>query len=218
MTNNLKDSLKKTLQGFLTQISGLGGDSRQLVFEPPATGDEIANIEKRLNYKIPSDFRTIVQTLSRHCEFKWFLPDNFELPPALKGIFCGELHWGVNFILDFNEDKDSWIKNVFPNSDDEYDKIWHNKFVFQEVGNGDYISIDLSIENYGKIVYLSHDDGEGHGFVMANSFSELLINWTQLGCAGGEDWQWLPFCADKYSGISPTCLNAELWKQTLRLI
>jgi hypothetical protein len=29
---------------------------------------------------------------------------------------------------------------------------------FQEVGNGDYLSIALD----GKFVYLSHDDGEGH--------------------------------------------------------
>ncbi|MBO9701771.1 MAG: hypothetical protein J7604_16310 [Sporocytophaga sp.] len=46
--------------------------------------------------------------------------------------------------------------------------------------------------NYGKIVYLGHDDGEGHGYIMANSFSDLLNKWTKLGCVGGEDWQWLP--------------------------
>jgi hypothetical protein len=95
--------------------------------------------------------------------------------------------------------------------------VWHNKFAFQDVGNGDYLSIDLAPDNLGKIVYLSHDDGEGHGFVMANSFYDLLSNWTKLGCVGGEDWQWLPFCKDKTSGIDPTCSNAHLWYKTVGL-
>ena len=81
---------------------------------------------------------------------------------------------------DFNESKDGWIKEVFPNLEDEYDNVWHDKFVFQEVGNGDYLSIDLTPSNSGKVIYLSHDDGEGYGFVMANSFTALLNNWTMV--------------------------------------
>ncbi|OQP57933.1 hypothetical protein A3860_39750 [Niastella vici] len=115
------------------------------------------------------------------------------------------------------QNKDGWVKEVFPDPENDYNKVWHNKFVFQEVGNGDYISIDLSPDKYGKIIYLSHDDGEGHGYVMADSFSELLSNWAQLGFVGGEDWQWLPFCKDKTSGIDPSCSNALLWQHTIGL-
>jgi cell wall assembly regulator SMI1 len=209
--------MKERLTKILQQIEKLGGDARPLIFEAPVSFDDIYVIEQQLNYKIPDDFKNALLTLSSHCEFKWFLPDNFQLPNELKQIFSGELHWGIDFILDFNESKDGWIKEVFPAPENEYDRIWHNKFVFQEVGNGDYISVDLSPETYGKVIYLSHDDGEGHGYIMANSFSELLNNWTQLGCVGGEDWQWLPFCEDTKSGIDPTCANALLWRQTIML-
>ena len=209
--------MKERLTHILQRIEKLGGDARPLIYEAPASYDDVYEIEQRLNYKIPDDFRNALLTLSSHCEFKWFLPDNFPLPNELRQIFSGELHWGIEFILSFNRNKDNWINEVFTDPEDEYDKVWHNKIVFQQVGNGDYLSIDLLPDTYGKIVYLSHDDGEGHGYVMANSFSELLDNWTQLGCVGSEDWQWLPFCEDKTSGIYPNHTNGLLWRQTIGL-
>jgi cell wall assembly regulator SMI1 len=211
-------AMKENLENFLNHITRLGGDSRQLIFERPALAEEVDNVEKMLKYQLPDDFRDVLLMVSSHCEFKWFLPKDFKLPKELRGIFCGEIHWGLEYIVQFNEDRDRWVKDVFPNPNDEYDKVWHNKFVFQEVGNGDFLSIDLSAADYGKVIYLSHDDGEGHGYVMANSFYELLHNWPQLGCVGAEDWQWLPFCEDKHSGINPQSPNAIQWKKTIRLI
>jgi cell wall assembly regulator SMI1 len=209
--------MQEQLIRILRQIEKLGGDARSLIFEKPAEFDDVYEIEKKLGYSIPDDFKNTLLTLSSHCELKWFLPDSFQLPYELREIFCGDLHWKMDSVLDSNQGKDGWIKEVFPDPDNEYDRVWHNKFVFQEVGNGDYLSIDLSPAFYGKIIYLSHDDGEGHGYVMANSFSELLNNWTKLGCIGGEDWQWLPFCESKTSGINPTCANAKIWKQIIGL-
>lgn len=210
--------MKEQLLNFLQRMKELGGDARTLIFEGPALFDDVHEIEQQLSYPIPDDFKNILLTVSSHCEFKWFLPDNFQLPDELRGIFCGEIHWGLNFILQFNKAKDSWVSDVFPDPNNEYDKVWHDKFVFQEVGNGDFISIDLSSKAYGKVVYISHDDGDGHGYVMANSFSELLSKWTQLGCVGGEDWQWLPFCENKTSIINPSCPMAKLWLQTIGII
>jgi hypothetical protein len=207
--------MKEYLENYLNKIAHLGGNSKQLVFESPATESDLVDIELNLMYEIPSDFRNILLTVSSHLEFKWFLPEDLILPGPLRQIFAGELHWGVDFILQFNDNKDGWIREVFSNPFDEYDKVWYNKFVFQEVGNGDCISIDLILENYGKVIYLSHDDGEGHGYVMANSFSELLESWIKLGCVGGEDWQWLPFCENKTNGINPNCSNAQLWYETI---
>ena len=211
------NNIKETLEKILNHIDSLNGDARELVFEEPATEKEILEIEQKLNYKIPDDFRNCLLTISKHCEFRWFLPDDLQLPNQLSEIFCGDIHWGTKFIIQFNENKDDWVKKCFPNPDNEYDKVWHHKFAFYEVGNGDLLSIDLNPDTYGEIVYLSHDDGEGHGFVMAKSFSELLENWVPLGCVGGEDWQWLPFVENKTSGINPNCENAKLWLKTLKM-
>jgi len=207
--------MKNVLESFLIQIKILGGNSREFIFEDPANKKEIEQVEKELGYQLPNGFKQALLTISSHCEFSWFLPDKFPLPKELRQIFCGDLHWGIDYIVEFNESKDGWIRNVFPNIDNEYDQVWHNKFVFQEVGNGGYLSIDLTEGNYGKIIYLSHDDGEGHGYIMANSFSELIQNWSLIGCVGPEDWQWLPFCNNRSEGIDPNCPNAQLWRQTI---
>lgn len=210
-----RSTMTMILESFLTHVARVGGKSRKLVFERPANFKEIDEVENALGYELPNDFKHILLTISSHCEFRWFLPDKFPLPLELREIFCGELHWELNYIVECNQSKDGWVRDVFPNVEDEYDKVWHKKFAFQEVGNGDYLSVDLSESNNGKIIYLSHDDGEGHGYVMANSFSDLIRNWTHLGCVGAEDWQWLPFCDNRYDGINPNCPNAKLWKQTI---
>lgn len=209
--------MKNILDQILNKIEAIGGEVNEMIFEPPSTEDELISIEKELGQPIPAEFRKTLLTLSGHCELSWFLPDEFELPEELEEIFSGNLHWGTKFIINFNQNKDKWIKEVFPNPEDEYDEIWHNKFVFQEVGNGDYLGIELNDENYGKIVYLSHDDGEGHGYILANSFEQLLSNWSKIGFVGAEDWQWLPFVENENSGILPESSNALKWKELIKL-
>ena len=207
--------LKDKLEAFIAHMRTLGANPTDCKFDPPASAEAVQQIEAELGYPLPGEFKQILLTVSGHVEFRWFLPDEITLPDALRGVFSGALHWGLEWILPCNQSKDSWISRVFPNSEDPYDRVWHQKFVFQEVGNGDYLSIDLAPDSYGKIIYLSHDDGKGHGYMMAPSFSALLESWTTLGCVGAEDWQWLPFCANATDGIDPDCPNALLWKQTI---
>jgi hypothetical protein len=209
--------VEEKLESFLKAIEAIGGNTKPLVFTSVASEAEVLDIEQRLGFRLPAEFRDTLLTVSSHCEFRWFLPDEFELPPVLRQLFSGELHWSLELLWQFNEAREGWIREVFSNPEDEYDKVWYNKFVFQEVGNGDFIAIDLLPESYGKVVYLSHDDGEGHGYVMANSFKALLTDWVELGCVGGEDWQWLPFCENKLAGIDPNSENALLWKQIIKL-
>jgi hypothetical protein len=209
--------VEEKLESFLKAIEAIGGNTKPLVFTSVASEAEVLDIEQRLGFRLPAEFRDTLLTVSSHCEFRWFLPDEFELPPVLRQLFSGELHWSLELLWQFNEAREGWIREVFSNPEDEYDKVWYNKFVFQEVGNGDFIAIDLLPMSYGKVVYLSHDDGEGHGYVMANSFKALLTDWVELGCVGGEDWQWLPFCENKLAGIDPNSENALLWKQIIKL-
>lgn len=199
---------------WLNSIADIGGDARELVIKPGASEEKIQKEEEKIGIPIPSELREALK-LSSHFEFSWFLPDDFKLPTEFREIFCGHLHWGIEFIENIYSGYQGWIRECYPNPEDSYDAVWHHKFPFQEVGNGDYLSIDLSEDNYGKIVYLSHDDGEGHGYEMASSFSELLANWVPLGCAGAEDWQWLPFTNGMKSKIDPKSANGRLWRSLI---
>ena len=175
------DSFIKELEKFQKGIENIGGEFyREFKIGTPAKEEEILEIEKKLGYRIPEDFRDILLNYSSYFEYFWSYEEknNIELPSNLKHIFSGDLHWRINLLVNFEVSRKDWVEGCFPDYNDKYDRVWHNKLAFYEVGNGDYIAIELEKENYGKIVYLSHDGGDGHGYYLANNFKDLLNNWS----------------------------------------
>lgn len=83
------------------------------------------------------------------------------------------------------------------------------------MSNGDLFAIDLEEESYGKIVYLSHDGSDMHGYVMANSIQEFLEGCTKIGCVGGEDLHWEAFTNNRATPIDASCENAKKWLEIL---
>jgi hypothetical protein len=195
------------VSGFLHSIKSLGGDVDALRIEPPASKEELNEIEKALGLPLPLELRQFASTVSRRIAFRWYLPNGFELPQSLRGIFGGGLDYDVSKIPGHEEGRASWQAECFPKPDDPYDSVWHNKLAFHDVPNGDYLGLDPS----GRVIYLSHDEGKGHGYVIGTSFVDLLIRWLPLGCPGPEDWQWLPFVDSPVSGILAGSENAKLW-------
>ena len=210
---------KKRLNLFLEKIEDLGGETDPLTIEKPATEEEIKAVEEQLGYTLPPHFREVLLENTAHLEFWWDIDDiideeDISLPDKLAEIFRGKLLFGLDLLLDYEEDRQDWEGDAYPNSDKEYDRVWHNKMSFFQVGNGDYIAIELEPENYGKVVYLSHDGSENHGLYIADNFKEFLMNYAAVGCTGGEDWQWEPFYT-KGKGIDPTSKNAKTWYKVL---
>jgi len=210
---------KKRLNLFLEKIEDLGGEAEPLTIEKPATEEEIKAVEAKLGYTLPPHFREVLLENTAHLEFGWDIDDiideeDISLPDKLAEIFRGKLLFGLDLLLDYEEDRQDWEGEAYPNSDKEYDRVWHNKMSFFQVGNGDYIAIELEPENYGKVVYLSHDGSENHGLYIADNFKEFLMNYAAVGCTGGEDWQWEPFYT-KGKGIDPTSKNAKTWYKVL---
>ena len=210
---------KKRLNLFLEKIEDLGGEVEPLTIEKPATEEEIKAVEAKLGYTLPPHFREVLLENTAHLEFGWDIDDiideeDISLPDKLAEIFRGKLLFGLDLLLDYEEDRQDWEGDAYPNSDKEYDRVWHNKMSFFQVGNGDYIAIELEPENYGKVVYLSHDGSENHGLYIADNFKEFLMIYAAVGCTGGEDWQWEPFYT-KGKGIDPTSKNAKTWYKVL---
>ena len=210
---------KKRLDLFLEKIEDLGGEVEPLTIEKPATEEEVKAVEVKLGYTLPPHFREVLLENTAHLEFWWDIDDiideeDISLPDKLAEIFRGKLLFGLDLFLDYEEDRQDWEGDAYPNSDKEYDRVWHNKMSFFQVGNGDYIAIELEPENYGKVVYLSHDGNVNHGLYIADNFKEFLMNYAAVGCTGGEDWQWEPFYT-KGKGIDPTSKNAKTWYKVL---
>ncbi|MED0949060.1 SMI1/KNR4 family protein [Bacillus mobilis] len=140
-----------------------------------------------------------------------------EIPNEFSEIFCGTPHWSLENLFEFEKERKDWIDTVFPNPEDEYDVVWHNKLAFCEVGNGDYLAFDMKNDIDAPVIYLSHDNGEGHGYKIANNFIEFIDNWSRVAFVGCEDWQWLPFTTRFDSGINSDDEPAKKFRNWLKL-
>lgn len=210
---------EQRLISFIDIIEHIGGEAHSYIIKPPADLLEIKKIEEQLGHSLPQSFVRVMTEFSRGMVASWSLPDDdllsSPLPNELRGLFACNFSWSIDEILSIEEGRKGWETEVFPDPNNPYDSVWHNKLAFMEVGNGDYIAFDITITGDPPIVYLSHDDGEGHGFLLGNNFIDFFNKWTQVGCVGSEDWQLLPFIKDSKSGIDPLSENAILWRSWL---
>jgi SMI1 / KNR4 family (SUKH-1) len=189
-------------------------DVHPLIVMPPADPRQVAELESAVGTRLPSAFRDVLLKVSAHVEYRWFAGDRTFAPPFHQN-FSGDLHWSVDLTAQIETRRKDWCSVAFSNTGDPYDAVWQNKLAFYEIGNGDLLAFDLADDKHGQVVYLSHDDGEGHGYVLARDFQDLLVRWLPLGCTGGEDWQWLPFTASQDSGLEPHSEPAMAWRSIL---
>lgn len=207
--NSTHREWRRYSEAALTACTRLGGDARTLSVAKAASESEVSNVERELGIVLPQSFRRVLTEFSSAFQLTWFLPEEVETP--FKGIFCGDFGWSLGDLVSLEEDRKNWVRECFSNENDPYDRVWHHKLALHAVGNGDYLALDLTQER-GPLVYLSHDDGEGHGYVLGIDFESALTQWTKLGCVGSEDWQWIPFVQGAESGLDADCENARRWR------
>ncbi|MDF2234052.1 SMI1/KNR4 family protein [Albimonas sp. CAU 1670] len=197
------EPLRKYWESIAAAIEELGGDVQDLRIGAPASPEAVDAVERRLGLALPDPFKTVLMGFSGSAAFRWSMPSELQLPDEFREIFCGDISWSLERLADAEESRRIWVRECFPDPSDAYDRHWHDKLAFYEVGNGDHLAVDLSSEHLGAIVYLSHDDGKGHGLAMADSFERLILHWSLIGGVGGEDWQWIPFYDPQSSKIDP---------------
>lgn len=211
------ETFKKRIELTADRIEEIGGKVQEIIIEDPATEEQILSVERELGVLLPESFKNILLNFSAAFRFRWYFPDDFKLSNQYREIFSGRADWNLNDLVEIDKGRREWIEHVFPNPEDDYDKVWHNKLAFLEVENGDYFAFDLSEAGRHPIVYLSHDDGAGHGYVIANNFIELIDNWSRICFVGSEDWQWMPFVQSSESGILPCSDSAIEFRKLLKI-
>lgn len=183
-----------------------------------ATQEEVIRLEEALGMPIPQSLRDTFLRLSKHICFSAFLPSDFVLPEALTEIFSAYFTLSMDEMIEAEASRKSWVDECFSNEEDEYDKVWHNKLGFMTVGNGDVIAFDLNDTKEDKrVVYLSHDDGEGHGVILGETFADYFNNLLLIGGCGNEDWQMLPFIQAS-KGLDAYSANADTYRKLIGLV
>jgi cell wall assembly regulator SMI1 len=183
----------------------------------PARAEDIERVETRLGIRLPVALAHVFLTCTSGIDFRWQLPRGFEGPEPFHGIFSGGFSLSLESLQEQEHIRREMAEGCFRDRNSPYDVVWHDKLAVMPVPNGDIIGIDLAEGHYGQVVYLSHDDGQGHGFVLGADFIDFLRRWTPLGCPGPEDWQWLPFTSDSTSMLEPESEVADRWRKLLGL-
>lgn len=182
----------------------------RVVVGTPASAEEISAVEEMSGLAMPQGVRRLFLA-ARSVEAVWHFADDVEPPHEFREIFAGDCTWSLDRVVAEIEDYKEWVAVAFPVADDPYSAVWHGKYPLLHVANDDRIALD----DEGRIVYLSHDDGEGHGYVLGRDVFDFLDAWTQLGSPGPEDWQWLPFVAAGGEGLDSDAEPGVAWRAWL---
>ena len=189
----------------------------KLNIEPPATMKQIESVENSLGKALPKSFRKVLVEFSSKVDVWWSLPDDKILPSSLRGIFCGNCEWNILELIALEEGRKGWVEDCFPNPDDSYHSVWHNKLAFHGVMNGDMLALDLNVLDDSPVVYLSHDGADFHGTILGNNFIDFIDRWSLLAFVGSEFWQLEKFIAPSTIGLDPFCDNAIKWRDWFSL-
>ncbi|MHC4402971.1 MAG: SUMF1/EgtB/PvdO family nonheme iron enzyme [Planctomycetota bacterium] len=184
----------------------------RLRVDPPATAEEVDAVEQELGIELPAAFREVVLKFSKCVDVAWQLSGEVEPPDPFRLVSSGGCGWDLSRLAEIDGRRREMIAAAFDDPSDPYHAVWHQKLAFHEVPNGDYLALDLASEG-SAVVYLSHDDGSGHGYELGADFIDFVDRHSRLGVPGPEDWQWLPFTSDRTSLLDPDGERAAQWRK-----
>ena len=211
------DQWARRLELSLETLAGAGAEVDPMFRAGAPAGHVLRDVEHDVRRPIPEVLRSILveQAALRGA---WRLGDELEsaLPARSRLVSWGGIDLSVREVVAAEQSRQGWVAECFSNPADAYDAVWHHKFAFHTVPNGDCLAIGDD-DPTGAVYYLSHDDGEGHGVQLAPSLVSFLDRWSRLAFAGPEDWLLLPFTSAAAAGLEDRGAHASEWRAALGL-
>jgi SMI1/KNR4 family protein SUKH-1 len=180
-----------------------GWDLVQLEIDPPATEAEIRGVEIRHGLTMPAQLREVLLQISAQVHFGWSIPSLLHPLEGLNLPTSGGLHdslWSLDHIdqkaiVSFNGLRDH-LANLGDGEEPNTPEMWNNQFPFAAVGEGDVLTIDMSLAKGPQPVRYFSSEREGlHHHVIAPDFFSFITAYTRLGCAGRDHDDWFRFIA-----------------------
>ncbi|TKJ90653.1 glucan biosynthesis protein [Paenibacillus sp. CFBP13512] len=176
----------------LHQLELKGADTA-LLWEEPATDQEIADIEHQLTITLPEELRSLLQDGGKRVMVYW----NISYAQTAPFELSGDTGWDIESI-DFSDFGD----------DEQIDQKRY--LCFYHAGNGDELVLDLySNPQRPMVFHWAHETGEFH--ILAVSLTDFLNKVTELSCIGAEEWQYQPFIDN--CGLNLYSKPAKQWQQ-----
>lgn len=201
-------------------IELLPGCSVKYSIAPPASNDDVANIQKAIGVEFPRELGEFWTGCTSAVNLMW----SFSEPIQFDDVE-GVLDWGnVAFdlsdvvrlwdIWDFRRDAfDHWENYACNYPKRRFDEL----FPIIDVENGDLIVIATRSPDLGSVYYQSHCASKMDWCVLGSSFEDFMNRWCSLACVGPDDDMLLPFYDFDRGEIDINGERARLWREYLGL-
>lgn len=169
------------------------GASTALLWEEPATDQEITDMEQELEVTLPEELRSLLQDGGKKVTMYWQI--TYSQTAAFD--LSGDIGWNIESIMfsDFGDDE----------------QIDQKRYLcFYHAGNGDELLLDLySNPQRPMVFHWGHEIGEFR--ILAVSLTDFLNKVTELSGIGAEEWQYTPFIDN--CGLNLYSQQSKKWKQ-----
>jgi len=205
---NVKVELEKWQKAYKEFFNHNTDDKHSFVLEiaPPAAEEEILIKEKELGIKLPKALREFfLNVSSRICSnISFELEDEKELPYEFYGL--------INYTQSVVSLQELYITHDFDDIEQgEYGKVFQNKLDILPIGDGDYVSIDLTSKSGESVVWVANEENEA--WEIAPNFIDFFDNWLKVGLADLTN-SLIVFCSVDHP-LDGNSENAKLWRKIM---
>jgi ankyrin repeat protein len=198
----------------------------RLEIDPPATESEIRRVEIKHGLAMPVQLRDVLLRHSAHVHFGWSIPplsrplEGLNLPTSggLNDSLWSLDHIDRKAIVSFKALRRS-IADRGDGEEPNTPDMWDNQFPFASVGEGDALTIDMSLSNGPQPVRYFSSEREGlHHHIIAPDFASFITAYTRLGCAGSDHDDWFRFISQKEGDLrylDPDSEGGQRWRTWL---
>lgn len=212
-------SLVAQLDACAAALAAFGMDVKDNRVLPPATEDEVSEVETRLGLRLPATTRAAFLGITAGIEWSWWPPEDMELEEPYERVGFGSTWFRLGLLPRLHRHRQEAVEAIFPDPGDPRGDPWRRSLPFCAVGNGDYLAVDLDPAHAGEVLYLEpHGLADaGNGYRMAADLTDLLQRWTPLGQPGPDFSFWCLFTAGPDGPIDPTSETSLGWRSLIGL-
>lgn len=204
----------------LQSVYGKLTDKVQYTKRDPLTAEQAQALAEKLGTELPESLYRVLTEFAGGLEFEADYAaevDDLPLTVELNSVMqSAGLAFSPQLILQAEQVRRELEQEVFV-YDTEYDRMWHNKLAFMQAPGEDLIAFDLASGEDPAIVYLSCNEGKGHGLRLGENLVDFLDHFITLGMPGPKDVQWLPFYDEDAEKLDLQGENAYLFWQGIGL-
>ena len=213
-------NVQATAQATMLALQRLEWPHEPFMVEPPATAAHLAAVESELQVTLPDAFVHVMGLWGRTAYFTWSIPPEARasLPEGTGEVGDGGFElglWDLGRVIQMKTQCEVWRDVGQHEPGTEGYLRWDNALPFAGE-DGRYFALELGEDpTRAPVVFLHNDQdpAQGHGWRLADSFTEFLMTWAQLGFPGEGAQSLAPFRTS--DGLSLQTEAARRWRDFL---